>query len=58
MKKILAFLMTICMLAGAFTMTAFAEDPVVLSIGAIKNDGYQTHLSSYTDFVEGWSAAM
>ena len=58
MKKIFAILITICLLASALCVTAFAEEPVVLEVSAQNHAGDTTHIGSYTDFAKGWSAAM
>ena len=63
MKKVFAILMTICMLAGALSITAFAaEEPapgVVLRVSATVKDGWENvKIQDYTNFEEGWEAAV
>ena len=63
MKKIFAILMTICLLAGALSITAFAEEVpaegVVLRVSAIKKDGVTLEkIQDYTEFGEGWEGAI
>ena len=59
MKKIFAILVAVCMLAGALCITAFAADPVVLRVSALK-EGETTPvvLGEYTSFQDGWNDAM
>ena len=63
MKKIFAILMTICVLAGALSITAFAADEtatgVVLTVGALKEeDGSPVVIRDYDNFEDGWNFAM
>ena len=62
MKRILAILMTICLLAGALSITAFAADEpatgVVLTVSGIKKDGTTVKIKDYTVFEDGWNEAM
>ena len=64
MKKIFATLMTICLLAGALSITAFAEEApakrVVLSVSAQKRDGTIVPIENgnFKNFEEGWEAAV
>ena len=64
MKKILAILMAICMMACMLCVPAFAADElpepaagVVLRITAIKGDSIEL-VGDHTNFKDGWSAAM
>ena len=51
--------MTICVLASALCVTAFAAEPsVVISIYGLKENGEKVGLNSYTTFAEGWEAAV
>ena len=64
MKKIFAILMTICLLAGALSITAFAADELpapaegtVIRVTAIKGD--ETVLvGDYDNFEDGWHSAI
>ena len=64
MKKIFAILMTICMLAGALSINAFAAEApaegVVLSVSAQKRDGTIVPIENgnFKNFEEGWEAAV
>ena len=64
MKKIFAILMTICLLAGALSITAFAAEApaegVVLSVSAQKRDGTIVPIENgnFKNFEEGWEAAV
>ena len=58
MKKIFATVMTICLLAGALCITAFAASDV-LTISAIKRGTPNpVVIGSYDNFEDGWNAAM
>ena len=65
MKKIFAILMTICLLAGALSITAFAvevsaDEPAagtVLRISAQKNSSLVV-IDDYDNFQDGWNDAM
>ena len=65
MKKIFAILMTICLLAGALSINAFAvetpaDEPAagtVLRISAQKNDSLVV-IDDYDNFQDGWNDAM
>ena len=56
MKRIWAIIMTVCLLASALCITAFAASDV-LTISAIVK-GKPVVLGSYTNFEDGWNAAM
>ena len=68
MKKIFAILMTICLLVGALSITAFAAEETtdklpapaegtLLRVTAIKGD--ETVLvGDYTNFEKGWTEAI
>ena len=63
MKKIFAIMMTVCLLAGALSITAFAEEApapgVVLRVSATVKDGWENvKIQDYTNFEEGWEAAV
>lgn len=62
MKKIFAFIMTACLLAGALCMVAWAEDAhadgVVMRVSALKKDGSLEFIADYTVHEEGWEAAI
>jgi hypothetical protein len=51
--------MTICLIASALSVTAFAADPAVLRVSALKS-GKTTPvlIGEYTSFEDGWNAAM
>ena len=64
MKKFLAILMAICMMASLLCVPAFAADElpapaagVVLRITAIKGDGIE-FIGDHTNFKDGWNEAM
>ena len=59
-KKIFTILVMVCLLTAALTITAFAEDSttVVLSISGIKKDGTTIGLNHWTNFADGWEAAI
>ena len=67
MKKIFVIMMTICLLVAAFCITTFATEAdttnapaegVVLRVSALKKDGSTVLINDYTDFAQGWTAAM
>ena len=63
MKKIFAILMTICLTAIALSVTAFAEEApaagVVLRVSATEKGGWgNVKIHDYTNFEEGWEAAV
>ena len=57
MKKIFAILMTICLLAGALSITAFAADEPVMTVSGLTKDG-PVKIGDYTSFEAGWNFAM
>ena len=67
MKKFLAILMAICIMASLLCVSAFAAEPAdklpepaqgtLLRITAIKGNEIVL-VGDHTDFEEGWSAAM
>ena len=64
MKKFLAILMAICIMASLLCVSAFAADKlpepaagVVLRITAIKGDGIE-FIGDHTNFEDGWNEAM
>ena len=58
MKKIFAILMTICLLAGALSITAFAADEPVMTVSGMTKDGTTVKIADYTSFEAGWNFAM
>ena len=67
MKKIFAIILTVCLIATAFCITAFAaetdktnapEEGVVLRVSALKRDDTTVVIKDYTVFEDGWNAAM
>ena len=62
MKKIFAILMTICLLASALCITAFAADApadgTVLRISGENKRGDKLIIDEYDTFKDGWNAAM
>ena len=63
MKKIFAILMTICLLAGALSITAFAAEApaegVVIRVSAKdKKTAEDVVIKDYTEFDEGWEGAI
>ena len=59
MKKIIALLLTACLLALTLGVTVLAEDvPAVLRVSAEKKDGTTVVIKDYTVFEDGWNAAM
>jgi hypothetical protein len=61
MKKTLAILMMICLLAGALSITAFAANEpatgVVMTVSGLTKDG-PVKIEDYTSFEAGWNSAM
>ena len=57
MKKIFAIFMTICLLAGALSITAFAADEPVMTVSGLTKDG-PVKIGDYTSFEAGWNFAM
>ena len=61
MKRIFAIFMTICLLAGALSITAFAADEpatgVVMTVSGLTKDG-SVKIEDYTSFEAGWNFAM
>ena len=64
MKKIFAILMTICLMAGALSITAFAEETLpepaegtLLRVTATKGED-TVLIGDYTNFEEGWKNAV
>ena len=61
MKRIFAILMTICLLAGALSITAFAADEpatdYVMTVSGLTKDG-PVKIKDYTSFEAGWNFAM
>ena len=60
MKKIIALLLTACLLALTLGVTVLAEDvpAVLLRVSAEKKDGTTVVIRDYTVFEDGWNAAM
>ena len=59
MKKFLAILMAICMMASMLCVSAFAADPVVLRVQALKSgEADPILIGDYTSFEDGWNDAM
>ena len=63
MKKFLAILMAICMLASTLCIPAFAANEpaagTVLRVSALKKDGKTIEfIGDYNNFEDGWNAAM
>ena len=63
MKKILAIIMVVCMMAGVLYVPALAAEPasdVVIRVSALTKDGTVIAIenSDYKTFVEGWEAAV
>ena len=62
MKKFILFLLSVCVLATALCVSAFAAEApasdVVVRVSALKKDGTTVVLNDYKSHVEGWSAAM
>lgn len=56
MKKILAIIMTVCLLASALCITAFAASDVLTISALVK--GKPVVIGSYTNFEDGWNDAM
>ena len=61
MKKLFAILMTICLLAGALSITVFAADApakgVLMTVSGLTKDG-TVKIEDYTSFEAGWKSAM
>ena len=62
MKKFILFLLSVCVLATALCVSAFAAEApasdVVVRVSALKKDGTTVVLNDYKSHTEGWSAAM
>ena len=63
MKKLFAMIMMLCLLASALSISVFAaEEPasgVVLRVSATVKDGWENvKIQDYTNFEEGWEAAV
>ena len=61
MKRFIAFILTVCLLASTFCITAFAAEPaedIVLRVSALKKDNTIVVIKEYTVFEDGWNAAM
>ena len=58
MKKVLAILVTICLLAGALPITAFATSDVLTVSAIVKGKADPVVIGSYDNFEDGWNAAM
>ena len=62
MKRIFAILMTICLLAGALSITAFAADEpaagTVMRVRRQSGSNEPTFVADYDDFETGWNEAM
>ena len=66
MKKIFAILMTICLLAGALSIAAFAAEKtlpapakdILLRVTAIKGDDTTVLVGDFKSFEDGWNKAM
>ena len=62
MKKICAIIMTVCLLAGALCVTAFAagesERGVVMTVSALEKGGNVVKIEDKTSFEDGWNLAM
>ena len=67
MKKLLAVILTICMMASVLCVPALAADPTdelpkpaegtLLRITAMKGDGIEL-VGDHTSFEDGWNEAM
>ena len=57
MKKFFAILLTVCLLASALCVSAFAADPVVIRVAGMKEDGTLILPEDYAEFDEGWNKA-
>ncbi len=58
MKRILAILMTICLIASTLCVTTFAADGAVLTVSGLAKDGTSVKIEDYTSFEAGWNFAM
>ena len=61
MKKFFAIILTLCLMACALCITAFAAEAgegVVLRVSAEKKDGSIVVIEDYKVFEDGWNAAM
>ena len=62
MKKILAIIMALCLVASLLCITAFAADEpasdVVLRVSGLKTNGTTELIKDYNSFEEGWNDAM
>ena len=62
MKKLFVIMMMICLLASAFSLTAFAADApadgVAIRVSAQLMDGTTVVIEDYKSHADGWNAAM
>ncbi len=58
MKKLFAILVAVCMLASALCVTAFAASDVLTISAIVKGKADPVLIGSYTNFEDGWNAAM
>ena len=61
MKKIIAILAALFLMASTFCVTTFAEEsqPIVMEISGLKNDGKTiVSLNYWTKFADGWECAV
>ena len=62
MKKILAIIMALCLMASLLCITAFAADApasdVVLRVSGLKADGTTEYIKDYNNFEKGWNEAV
>lgn len=57
MKKIIAIIMTVCLMTGMLCIAAFATDDV-LRVSGQKQDGTVVEIKSFSAFDDGWDYAM
>ena len=62
MKKFLAIIMAVCLMASLLCITAFAADApasdVVLRVSGLKADGTTEFIKDYNNFEKGWNEAV
>ena len=60
MKKIFTIVLTICMLASVLCVPTFAAESntIMVSVSGLKEDGTIIGLNHWTEFADGWEAAV
>lgn len=58
LKKIIAIIMTVCLVASVFCVSASAAESSVLRVSGMKTDGSLATIKDYDTFETGWDEAM